>query len=795
MSGYENVIGGLLKLKGKALDVKAGGIKKKKKHKKHSHQSSAITENDISADMVKSGKNSTDPTWEHCTKLSDDRKGRLQVKCKYCGKTNWGGVYRMKHHLAGTSKDTEPCVECPEDVRNFFINYLHEAQKKKKKKVDSCFGDDENVDVEIDEISPLSIKEKEIDETSQKRQRTMLDFVKRDTVLPKNTFNTVWKAKEREDVCQDICRCFYANSLPFNLVKDPFFITMLNSVAEYGKGFIPPSYHEVRVTFFKKEVESISKLVEKYKDEWKKTGCTLILDGWTDNKDRSMTNFLVNSPRGTVFLKSVDTSDIFKNVDNLFELIDSMVEEIGEENVVQVVTDSAPTYVKAGEMLMMKRKKLFWNPCAAHCLDLILSDIGDMPIHKDTMSKARKIAVFIYRHSWVINLMRKYTKDRELTRAAITRFATSYLTLRRLNETKIALTAMFTSEKWQRSQYSKEAEGKTVCDIILADKDFWSAIQYCLKCTLPLVKVLRLVDGDAKPAMGYIYEAMDKAKEQIAKNFNNVERRYKPIWDIIDKRWNMQLHRPLHAAAYYLNPRFHYAPEFNADYEIKKGLYETIEKMCSTSDLRAKVDKQLDSFHNAKSLFGIDMAKQMRDKKQPALWWDSYGDSCKELQSLAIRILSLTCSATGCERNWSTFDQVHTKRRNRLEQQRLNELVFIKYNLRLQARHQKRVQEGDAYDPISLSDMESDDEWITEKEGPSLPEDTTWMNVNECFEVEEGEYSKKRKKGPRDLNKKGQGKQVVEVDDEEEEIQVIDNEENGSEELFDLNDDSDSYGC
>lgn len=34
MSLYENVVGGKLKLKGKALDVKAGGLKKKKK--KHS---------------------------------------------------------------------------------------------------------------------------------------------------------------------------------------------------------------------------------------------------------------------------------------------------------------------------------------------------------------------------------------------------------------------------------------------------------------------------------------------------------------------------------------------------------------------------------------------------------------------------------------------------------------------------------------------------------------------------------------------------------------------------------------
>lgn len=34
MSTYDNVVGGKLKLKGKALDVKSGGVKKKKKQKK-----------------------------------------------------------------------------------------------------------------------------------------------------------------------------------------------------------------------------------------------------------------------------------------------------------------------------------------------------------------------------------------------------------------------------------------------------------------------------------------------------------------------------------------------------------------------------------------------------------------------------------------------------------------------------------------------------------------------------------------------------------------------------------------
>ena len=45
----------------------------------------------------------------------------------------------------------------------------------------------------------------------------------------------------------------------------------------------------------------------------------------------------------------MDVSDIVKDATRLFEMLNDMVEEVGEENVVQVVTDNASNYVKAGE--------------------------------------------------------------------------------------------------------------------------------------------------------------------------------------------------------------------------------------------------------------------------------------------------------------------------------------------------------------------------------------------------------------------------------------------------------------
>jgi len=41
-----------------------------------------------------------------------------------------------------------------------------------------------------------------------------------------------------------------------------------------------------------------------------------------------------------------------------------------------------------------------------------------------------------------------------------------------------------------------------------------------------------------------------------------------------------------------------------------------------------------------------------------AVWRDTYGDENKEIEMFVIHILSLTCSSSGCEHNWSGFEMV-----------------------------------------------------------------------------------------------------------------------------------------
>ncbi|KAL0456378.1 UNVERIFIED_CONTAM: hypothetical protein Slati_0977000 [Sesamum latifolium] len=126
---------------------------------------------------------------------------------------------------------------------------------------------------------------------------------------------------------------------------------------------------------------------------------------------------------------------------------EKVVEEIGEQNIVQVVTDNESSFRAAGEMLMQKRKHLFWSPCAAHCIDLMLEDIGKMKSVKATIDEAKRITSFIYNSDKIVNLMKIYTKDRELLRPGISRFATEYIALKSLIRHQMELRQLCTCDE------------------------------------------------------------------------------------------------------------------------------------------------------------------------------------------------------------------------------------------------------------------------------------------------------------------------------------------------------------
>ena len=104
-------------------------------------------------------------------------------------------------------------------------------------------------------------------------------------------------------------------------------------------------------------------------------------------------------------------------------------------------------------------------------------------------------------------------ESQELLHPGITWFATNFISIQSLLRCQFELKQMFVCDEWRDYAYSRREDGKTITKLVYTDA-FWEGMEEVCSISEPLVRVLRLVDGD-KPAMGYLYEAMDRAKEAI----------------------------------------------------------------------------------------------------------------------------------------------------------------------------------------------------------------------------------------------------------------------------------------
>ncbi|RVW82368.1 hypothetical protein CK203_045113 [Vitis vinifera] len=95
-----------------------------------------------------------------------------------------------------------------------------------------------------------------------------------------------------------ITKWMYEAAIPFNAITYPSFQPMIEATGQYGVGMKRPTLHEV-----------------------------------------------------TIFMQSIDASSMIKTREKMFELLNKWIEQVGEKNVIQVMTDNYSSYVMAGPLV------------------------------------------------------------------------------------------------------------------------------------------------------------------------------------------------------------------------------------------------------------------------------------------------------------------------------------------------------------------------------------------------------------------------------------------------------------
>ena len=368
--------------------------------------------------------------WEHAEPVGGNRR---TPKCKYCGKVIHRGITRLKQHIAHISGQVEGCRSVPLEVSQSIRLYMSNASSEKIRMSslnEEHFHEIDEADFdEVEEVEMTDFERRQkkhamresrhvFEEGRQGHERGGTSSqpcsigIKRGSIrsfsvreganIPikgidpymfrskQKSIKSMFSAEGAKKVGKAISKFFLFNGIPSNAANSkPYYQSMIDTIAETGPGIKGPTGYQIGNAFLEEEVQELEVYMNTLKAKWTVYGYTIMCDGWSSRTRKPIINFMVYCDRSMIYLSSVDTTNIPKTVDYIFSHMDKIVEEVGEENVVQVVTDNEASFKADGMLLMEKHKHLFWSPCAAHCIDVILEDIGNMKHIKETLDQAK----------------------------------------------------------------------------------------------------------------------------------------------------------------------------------------------------------------------------------------------------------------------------------------------------------------------------------------------------------------------------------------------------------------------
>ena len=630
-------------------------------------------------------KGPSNPLWNYVTKLDGGKGGgSYKFVCPHgChgGKPYTGSYTRLRRHLCGVldsdeRKGSVGVSICPnistEERRKYIQIEMAAQQKNKKQKTHS----ESSATSKFGSCSPSPHG---TSATSGGR-KTIGDFL---------------NVAGRDDVDGKIVRFLCACGVPFNVLRSPYWHEMVKAINEAPKGYKAPNYEKARTVLLEREKSKVQRALTRFTHEWVDFGVSIVSDGWTNIRNQHLINVLGVSSSGAVFIACHDSSSISATAQNIADLLLKSIKDVGPSNVVQVITDNAANCKAAGKIIERTHPHIFWSGCLVHTLNLLMHDIVK---HKDcgwiaeVYRKGKQVIKFITGHTRVNYFYGTYSKL-QLLKIAKTRFASYYLTFRRLVRVRQALTNLVCAETWD--EINTDTDGANVVKDTVLDSYFWSQVKYVLQFTKPIYYMIKFADSD-RPVIGEVYEQMDSMLGQIK---DIVEPRDTTLYNYIrvevQNRWEM-LNIPLHALAYVLTPKY-YHPSWlstpapgggsrrkpHQDREVHEKYMAALSRLIPDEEDAALVRRQVSNYTLNTGPFGTMHAIKDRETFSALEWWNMHGGGTPLLQSLALRVLSQVVNTSSAERCWSSYSFIHSVKRNRLSLDRAESLVYVHYNLRL----------------------------------------------------------------------------------------------------------------
>ena len=347
--------------------------------------------------------------------------------------------------------------------------------------------------------------------------------------------------------------------------------------------------------------------------------------------------------------------------------------------MVQVVTDNASNSAGMGRLLEAEFPRIVWTPCASHCLDLLMEDIGRLPWIAEVVREALSIVTFFTNKHKVLSMFREHSKL-ELKKPSSTRFAYIWILLERLYDVRSSLRQTVVSTMWNVWDESDTQEAKDMQRKCLKE-EFWMQVRSIVVVTTPIYRTLRMTDMEGA-TLGLLTHFIKEAKVEIEACTLLDATQKDAIMTLVNSRYEW-MKRPIHGLAALLHPAYK-TPALANDANLLADRDLFLPKVLSEEEHGAFLS-ELINYNNQRGgpAFTNPLTWKREYLVKPLFWWESFGYSHPHLQRVALRLLAQDCSSGACERNWSSFSLIHTKIRNKLSPRQLERLVYCRSNMRM----------------------------------------------------------------------------------------------------------------
>jgi hypothetical protein len=401
------------------------------------------------------------PLWDHVNILEKAKPGasggKILWQCKYCKISKATSYTRVEAHLL--QMKNKGVALCPKVSYEMLSDMRREVQRCK-----------ELVERERTRYVPLPTGPAPSTSnatTAMKKKRG-----------PASALEKAWDLDNRRHLDALLARAFYSGGISFNFARNPYFREAISFACSHDlNGYVGPGYNKYRESLLVQERRHIERLLESSKSVWPEKGVTICCDGWSDPQRRPIINFLAVCDKSPMFLRADNCQGEIKTKEYIADKLRGIIEEVGRQNVVQIITDNASNCKGAGLILEAEFDNIFWTPCVVHTLNLAMKSIcepkppknnssddelfiwSELEFMHNVKSEAQMIKNFIMNHGMRLSMFNEFS-DLKLLFIAETRFASVVCMLKRFVEVKAALQHMVISDKW--SIYKDDAPSAQV---------------------------------------------------------------------------------------------------------------------------------------------------------------------------------------------------------------------------------------------------------------------------------------------------------------------------------------------